>query len=394
VITLGMLSLRLVDDIRFSAGHRQADQTAGHILVPPLLRSGSAAPAWRGVLAGSLALALLLVSSAAVAASEPQVAYETLDTFLSPLGTIAQEERLHLLRVILILLIAVLPVLVGTPLIVWRYRRRRPHGAYAPTWDFDKRLEAAMWGVPTLIVVALGIALVHSTLRLDPYKALPGEPVNVDVVGLDWKWLFIYPDEGVASVGELVIPAGRPVSLRITSDTVMQSFFIGPLAGQIYAMPGMRTRLHLQAERPGLAEGEATQYNGPGFSQQRFLTRAVTDDAFAAWVEQAQASGTVLDERTYHRLAQRSTLRGLREDLGLDGDGPVLMSLADANLFDRVMARYHQGRPLTPAEQPGSPTFDPALASLPLPGTALYGFCGPTAVPGETLAQFFGRNDG
>lgn len=340
-----------------------------------------------------LALAVLAFPAAAAATTVDPAAYETLDTFLSPLGTIAQEERVHLLRVVLILLIAVLPVLVGTPLIVWRYRRRRPRGAYAPTWDFDRRLEAAMWGVPTLIVVALGVVLVQSTLRLDPYKPLPGDPVRVDVVGLDWKWLFLYPEEGVASVGELVVPAGRPVSLRITSDTVMQSFFIGALAGQIYAMPGMRTRLHVKADRPGLAEGEATQYNGTGFPGQRFLTRAVEEADFEAWVDRARGSDVLLDDAAYHQLARRGDLARARQDLGLDGEGAVLMRLADGVLFDRVMARYHQGRPLSAAEQPGSPSYDPAAASLPLPGTALYGFCGPAEVPSETLAQFFGRDD-
>ncbi len=207
------------------------------------------------------------------------------DSFMDPQGPIAAVQRTHMLRATALIMIAVIPVLVLVPLIALRYRRRKnSSAAYRPDWDFSARLEFMMWGVPVVIVALLSFYLWKATHRLDPYAAPFGqEPaLRVQVVGLDWKWLFIYPDLGIASVGELGIPVKQQVAMTLTTDTVMQSFMIPALAGQIYAMPGMTTQLHLVADTPETMQGENTQYNGRGFTKQKFATRAMQPDDFNA----------------------------------------------------------------------------------------------------------------
>lgn len=325
------------------------------------------------------AIALVL---AAMAAAGPAAAAET---FLTPLGPIAEGQRAHFFLVIGLIALAILPVLIGTPLIFWRYRRSNTRASYTPKWEFNRWLEGAMWTVPTVIIVVMGVIMVGSTTRLDPYRPLPGEPVKVDVVGLDWKWLFVYPDQGVASVGELVLPVGRPVAMRITSDTVMQSFFVPALAGQIYAMPGMRTKLHLQADALGDTRGENTQYNGVGFSGQRFPVRIVDEAAFETWTSPEDAPS--LTDETYATLARRGSVADLRAALALEGEGPVRFRLDGTDLFDRVLDRYHDGDAVTPEEQPGSPAYAAERSLLPLFASATTsGFCGPV-LPGITLAR-------
>ncbi len=312
----------------------------------------------------------------ALLAIVPAAAWADIANFLDPLGPIARFQRLELIWASVLILIAVLPVLVGAPWILWRYRRSNRDAGYAPGWSFNTRLEIAMWGVPVLIVIALGIWLTQATVRIDPYREidlemaegfdirLEGPPVAIDTVGLDWKWLHIYPDEGIATVGELVVPVDRPVTMRLTTDTVMQSFMAPGLAGQIYAMPGMVTRLNFIADRVGETFAENTQYNGPGFAEQRSPVRAVPRDEYILWT--AAATGAPpLDERAYARLAASGTLDEAREAFGQEGDGPLVFTLPDRRLFLRIVARYVTGEAIAPENQPGSPVYDPETASLP-----------------------------
>ena len=190
---------------------------------------------WRTGLpsARSAALAAALLMSGCAAAGL---------SFLDPQGPMASAQLAHLLKMSAITLVVVLPVLVLVPLLAWRYRYKNKRARYAPEWEYSGPLELAMWGVPAVIVVLLGTQLWRNTIALDPYAPLGlSRPVVVQVVGLDWKWLFIYPELGIASVGELAVPAGTPLALRLTSDTVMQSFIVSALGSQIYAMPGMTT---------------------------------------------------------------------------------------------------------------------------------------------------------
>ena len=262
-------------------------------------------------------------------------------SFLQPMGPVAEEQFNHLLRVVGITMIVILPVLIGVPLILWRYRYAKPRGDYTPEWEFSTKLEYALWGVPALIVVVLASWLWYSTQKLDPYEPLGPEPLQVQAIGLDWKWVFIYPEQGVATVDELAVPVGRPVELTLTTDTVMQSLLIAPLTGQIYAMPGMTTKLNFAATRSGQAEGENTQFNGAGFGRQKFTVRALEPQAFEAW-SKAGESGPTLDEASYAILRKRSVLADARKAFGLrDSDGPLIMPLGRNDVFERIIAKYH-----------------------------------------------------
>ncbi len=312
-------------------------------------------------------------------------------SFLSPIGPIAELQRTEIIWATALILVAILPVLIGAPLILWRYRRANTAASYRPMWEFNTKLEILMWAGPALIVLLLSVWLAQATFRIAPHRGidtdmaegfeidLAGPPLRVDVIGLDWKWLFLYPDDGVASVGELVLPVGRPVSMRLTSDTVMQSFMATGLAGQIYAMPSMTTRLNLIADRPGETLAENTQYNGPGFPSQRAPIRAVSFDAYEDWIETALDSPP-LDDRTYSVLAQTGDLEKARADLGREGEGPLHFRLDGLGLFERVVFRYTAPNPVPPEAQPGSPAYDPAESLLPsLAGVFPGAFCGPGA---------------
>nr|WP_245398799.1 cytochrome ubiquinol oxidase subunit II [Oceaniglobus trochenteri] len=284
------------------------------------------------------------------------------DSFLAPLGPVAEAQRSHLIRVTLITMIAIVPVLIATPLILWRFHRVHGSGAYRPEkrlyrpdWEFSGPLEVAMWGVPFAIIAVLGWWLWHESDRLDPYRALGPEPLEVQAIGLDWKWLFLYPDLGIATLNELVIPVDRPVRVALTTDTVMQSFRISALAGQIYAMPGMRTELNFIAARPGTARGENTQYSGAGFAEQHFAVTALSDGAWQDWAQ--VPADRVLDRATYARLGQAATPAQTLALLGLEGQESARFGLGRRDLFDRVIARYHQGGPVAATAQPGAPAY-------------------------------------
>lgn len=368
----------------------------GHRASPGLAGPGGAPPTDPAYATASVRLAAaragaccaVLVCLAAVLSATPAGATES---FLSPIGPTAAGQREHFGVVIALIMIAVLPVLIGTPLLFWFYRRGNAKARYAPTWEFNSWLEIAMWAVPTISVAAMAVMLVQATHKLDPYRPLSGQPVRVDVIGLDWKWLFLYRDLGLASVGELVVPVGQPVSLRLTSDTVMQSFWVPEVAGQIYAMPGMRTELNLLVDREATTRGENTQYNGSGFPHQEFVVRAVSEADFAAWA-QADENAPALTEDTYRTVAKQSILSGLRTDLGLEGDGPIKFALGAPSLFDQVIARYRGTAPVTHEAQPGSPEYRIEASLLPGPDevwTALS--CGPVVAP---IASVWEANDG
>lgn len=248
-------------------------------------------------------------------------------SFLSGLGPSSAETAALFWIVGAAMLIVVLPVLVLTPVIAWRYRLRGG-AAYAPRWDSSRILELVVWSVPVAIVLALSVLLWRATHRLDPYRVIAGRgaPLDVQVVGMDWKWLFLYPDQRIATVNVLVVPAGRPVRLHLTSATVMQSFMISQLGGQIYTMAGMTTQLNVLANRRGAFLGQNTQFNGPGFPKQRFQVLAVSTPAYDRFVARAQASRRRLDAVRYAMLTRQSTI-----------DQPLLFSALPPGLFGRIV---------------------------------------------------------
>ena len=186
-----------------------------------------------------------------------------------------------------VMLIVVIPVYLLTIGFAWRYRASNRSARYAPDWAYSPRIDFVIWAVPTLIIAALGTLVWIYTHRLDPYRPLQGDgpPLVIQAVAMDWKWLFIYPEHKVAAVNELVIPRGRPVTIALTSDTVMNAFFVPELAGQIYAMAGMETRLNFRADRDGAYVGRNTQYSGSGFADQSFTLRAVPAQDYDDWID-------------------------------------------------------------------------------------------------------------
>ncbi|WP_374942477.1 ubiquinol oxidase subunit II [Sphingomonas sp.] len=227
---------------------------------------------------------------------------------LSPAGPVAAGERTILLNSLGIMLAIVVPTIMLTLSFAWWFRAGNAKAKYRPDWTYSGRLELLVWSIPTLVVIFLaGIAWIGSH-DLDPPKPLASKvrPVRVEVVALDWKWLFIYPDQGVASINRLVIPVGTPVSFRITSATVMNSFFVPRLGSQIYAMSGMTTRLNLMADKPGRYRGLSAHYSGKGFPGMAFPADAVSPAQFAGWVAGAKAGGPVLDARGYLKLLDES----------------------------------------------------------------------------------------
>lgn len=268
-------------------------------------------------------------------------------SFLDPQGPVADLQRLHFLEVLGLLAIFVaLPIFLVTPWFVWRYR----YGAsrrYAPKWDFYGPLDIACWAGPMVIVALLGALLWRSTHTLDPYKPLASNQpaLRVQVIGYDWKWLFIYPDEGIASIGELAFPAGRPVAMQLTSATVMQSLLIPALGSQIYAMGGMVTQLHLEAAKPGRFMGENTMYNGSGFSREKFTAIAMTPGQFEAWVRKVRARGVPMDTAILNAISKRTTRAQLIEAVGnaASNDGNVYVRGVTAALFPAVVAATRDG---------------------------------------------------
>jgi cytochrome o ubiquinol oxidase subunit 2 len=265
---------------------------------------------------------------------------------LDPKGPIALAERDLLFDAFLVMMVVIVPIIVLTLFFAWRYRASNTKAAYAPKWAESARLDAFVWLVPALIVVAVAVLVWRSTHKLDPYRpidaALP--PIDVQVVAQDWKWLFIYPDQGIAVVNQLAFPNGRPVSLRITSDTVMNSFYVPQLAGQIYAMAGMQTRLQLLADQPGKFVGRNSMYSGGGFSDQFFEVLSLSQADFDAWVAKAKQAPAKLDAPTYTALTAKSRLHPI-----------TYYSAIEPKLFDSIIAKYtHAHHAPAAGTQPGA----------------------------------------
>jgi len=254
---------------------------------------------------------------------------------LNHAGPIATSQW-HLYVIVGIVLVFVAgPVLLLTPLIAWHYRLSNKHSAFRPRWDFSWTLEGFIWIPPTGIVVGLGFVLWHYTHTLDPYRPIASNQpaLEVQAVGLDWKWLFIYPDQRIAAVNQLVIPVDRPVHLSLTSGTVMQSLLIPQLAGQIYAMAGMTTQLNLAASRPGIYRGANTQFNGTGFQNEKFNVTVLPAAEFDRWVASARVSAHPLDAAAYAELFRKSS-----------PPHPIVFSSVPERLFQRILVTSQEPR--------------------------------------------------
>jgi cytochrome o ubiquinol oxidase subunit II len=232
---------------------------------------------------------------------------------LHPSGDVAVQQRDLLLISTGLMLLIIVPVIALTLLFAWRYRYSNAAARYEPDWDHSTQLELIIWAAPLLIIICLGAITWVGTHILDPYRPIDRisasqpvesgtEPLVVQVVALDWKWLFIYPQLGVATVNELAAPAGRPIDFVITSSSVMNSFYVPALAGQIYAMPGMETKLHAVINKPGDYDGFSANYSGAGFSDMRFRFHGQDAGQFEQWVARVKAGSDALDRNRYLQL--------------------------------------------------------------------------------------------
>src|SRR5579862_2824505 len=227
---------------------------------------------------------------------------------LDPRGPIGIADKAILIDSLAIMLAIVLPTIAATLAFAWWFRASNTRATYLPDFEYSGRIELIVWSIPLLTVTLLGGVAWIGSHDLDPAKPLPSNtpPLEIHGVSLDWKWLFIYPDQRIASVNQLVVPAGVPLHFSLTSSSVLNAFFIPQLGSMIYTMNGMRTQLNLQADEPGTFHGLSSHYSGDGFSDMHFDVRAMPPAQFAAWVERTRNTGLILDAASYAALAQQS----------------------------------------------------------------------------------------
>jgi len=250
----------------------------------------------------------------------------------NPKGPIGEAEKFLILAAIGLMAIVVIPVFIMAFWFPVKYRASNTASTYTPKWSYSAKIDLVMWAVPIAIVTVLAILAWTRTHSLDPYKPIPSahKPINIQAVSLDWKWLFIYPDQNIATVNQLMFPVNAPLSFKLTSDTVMTSFFIPQLGSQMYAMGGMQTQLNLLADKPGTYAGHNNQISGIGFANMHFKAQAVSLEDFQAWVQKVRQSPEKLDLQRYKQLTQPN-----------DGYYPVTyFSAVEPDLFLYVLRKY------------------------------------------------------
>lgn len=236
---------------------------------------------------------------------------------LHPAGDVAMRQRNLMIASVVLMLLIIVPVLVAIAFVAWRYRASAKVSTYDPEWEHSTKVELIVWAAPLMIIIALGAMTWIGTHQLDPYRPLRRidasqlvsaklKPLRVDVVSLDWKWLFFYPDYGIATVNQMAAPVDVPIDFKLTSSATMNSFFVPALAGQIYTMPGMQTVLHAVINEAGDYKGFSANYSGLGFTDMRFRFLGLSAPEFQRWVSRIKAGGGALDRRAYQRLAQPS----------------------------------------------------------------------------------------
>jgi cytochrome o ubiquinol oxidase subunit 2 len=256
---------------------------------------------------------------------------------MDPSGHVAMQQRDLIVIASILMLIIIIPVMALTVYFAWKYRQSNRDAEYDPEWHHSTHLELVIWSAPLAIIIALGAVTWVSTHTLDPYRPLERisssapvtekmEQLNVEVVSLNWKWLFIYPDQGFATVNELAAPVDTPINFKVTSSDIMNSFFVPALAGQIYAMAGMETKLHAVINEPGVYDGFSANFSGDGFSHMNFKFHGMSSDAFRNWTDKVRASDAKLDITTYKQLEKPS------EDVA-----PAYYSSVDPTLYDKIL---------------------------------------------------------
>jgi cytochrome o ubiquinol oxidase subunit 2 len=247
---------------------------------------------------------------------------------LTPQGPIGAAEKTILVDSLAIMLSIVVPTIVATFALAWWFRASNKRARHRPDWEFSGEIELVVWSIPVMVIILLGGVAWIGSYELDPAKRIASDvpALDVEVVSLDWKWLFIYPKQGVASVNELVVPAATPIHFSLTSASVMNAFFVPELGSMIYTMNGMVTQLNLQADRAGTFAGRSAHYSGDGFSDMHFDVRAIDADAFEAWVGATRRSDATLDDAAYGELAKQGVIDASRR-----------FGRVDATLFHRIV---------------------------------------------------------
>lgn len=265
---------------------------------------------------------------------------------LQPHGPVGAADRIIMLDALAIMLVIVVPTILALVGFAWWYRASNRRARRLPNFVYSGRLELVVWGIPLLVILFLGGVTWIGSHQLDPFKPIPSnvDAVEVQVVSLDWKWLFIYPEQRVASVNRLVIPAGVPVHFRLTSASVMNSFFVPQLGSMVATMNGMVTQLYLQADHPGEFYGESAQFSGDGFSDMHFTVEAVPQDRFEQWLSSAGQSGSNLDAAAYQVLSRHSA--NLQ---------PVTYGSVAPDLFHQIVTRAIPPGPGPSEEEQGTP---------------------------------------
>ena len=256
---------------------------------------------------------------------------------LDPVGPVAAQEKQILINSTAIMLAIIIPTMIATIAFAWWFRRGNAKAQYRPDWEYSGAIEMVVWAIPALTIMLLGGIAWIGSHDLEPSKPLKSAvpPLNVEVVSLDWKWLFIYPDQGVATVNQLVVPAGTPVSFRLTSATVWNSFFVPQMGTMIYTMPRMTTHLNLQADKPGAYDGLSSHFSGDGFSGMQFKVQALPADQFAMWAQAAHASALKLDGPGYAELSKPSSYVK-----------PMTYGTVAPGLFDAIVANKAPPNPV------------------------------------------------
>jgi cytochrome o ubiquinol oxidase subunit 2 len=275
---------------------------------------------------------------------------------LDPQGPVAAAEETILFNALAIMLVIVVPTILATLLFAWWYRASNTGARYRPAFAYSGRIELVTWSIPILTVIFLGGLTWVGSHKLDPAEPLKSTTpaVNVEVVSLDWKWLFIYPDQGVASVNQLVVPAGAPIHLRLTSASVMNTFFVPQLGSMIYTMNGMADDLYLQADRAGVFYGQSAHFSGDGFSDMHFTVQAVAPAQFADWVARTGAGGPVLNQTEYAALSRQSSKVA-----------PYTYRSVSPDLFEDIVRQRLALGPGPQTSPAGLPGVAPAVAPAP-----------------------------
>jgi cytochrome o ubiquinol oxidase subunit 2 len=257
---------------------------------------------------------------------------------LDPVGPVAQAEKQILINSTAIMLAIIVPTMLATIAFAWWFRRGNKNAVYRPEWEYSGAVEMVVWAIPALTIMLLGGIAWIGSHDLEPSKPLKSmtPPLKIEVVSLDWKWLFIYPDQGIATVNQLVVPAGVPVSYRLTSATVWNTFWVPQMGTMIYTMPRMTTRLNLQADRQGVYDGLSGHFSGDGFPGMQFKAQVLPADQFATWAQGARGNGPALDGRAYAELTKPSSYVK-----------PMTYGAVAPGLFDAIVANR---APATPAQ--------------------------------------------